>query len=199
MNSQLEQGASSDKTWNELVSAAKAGEEIRGIADVYTRVTALENGLLSEAGFNAKVDNAISGIKASTTGEYTSTQIFSRIKQNEDNIAALYTKATGQQVEAGAGVDFAGWTGGFITTANAAEALAGLVSASADNAFKAGIETIVGSAAIGGNASFSAMATADDNAAATIIGLINGTKNSGYSSEIRIDADCINLNGETWA
>lgn len=79
---------SGEMTYNEILSAANNGNH-SGISDLYSRVTEIEGSYVAEAGLNAKVDDAIAGIKASTDGTYSATRLFNQIDTNTYNISGM--------------------------------------------------------------------------------------------------------------
>ena len=96
--SALRNETSSDKTYNEIVSARKSGL-LNAISDVHTYVEVVRNGEVLDhvagAAIEAKVNDAVTGLYSKATTEEASTSIFSQVKKDTQNIAAILVGTTG--------------------------------------------------------------------------------------------------------
>lgn len=105
------------------------------ISDIRTYVNKLENGdYVAEANFDAKVDDAIAGLKASATSNSAKTEIFNKIDKNSDDIAGMVLAITGDSSSTTIANKISTWKAGLVTSADLTSATSGLVANSAAGA-----------------------------------------------------------------
>ena len=120
MYSALRNETSSDKTYNDIVSAGKSGLT-NAISDVHTYVEAVRNGEVLDhvagAAIEAKVNDAITGLYSKATPEEAVTTIFSQVKKDTQNIAAILVGTTGSASTIDIVARFENWKSGLMTKA----------------------------------------------------------------------------------
>ena len=81
-----------EKTFNDIVSASKSGL-LNGISNIHTYVEVVRKGevldYVAGAAIEAKVNDAVTGLYSKATTEEASTSIFSQVKKDSQNIAAI--------------------------------------------------------------------------------------------------------------
>jgi hypothetical protein len=184
MYSALKQSSSADKTFNELVSAGKSGLH-SGIAELRTYVEKLKNGeYVATASIEAKVDEAIAGLKASASSNNAKTEIFSKIDKNSSDIAGIVTACTGDSSSASISTKFQNWKSGLITTSTLDGAIATLLATNGTTT--SGIMTEAEF-----NTAKTELVAKNEYTAASIAAKVNDTE-----STVTINADKINITGQ---
>ena len=149
MFSGLTGSASEYETYNELVSAAKNGEQT-AISEVRTYVEKVKNGevldLVASADIASKVDDALAMLRTSASSNTAKTYIFSTIAKNSDDIATIITEATNGATGATIAAKFANWRAGLVTTANKSGSIVSLLAANNDNTAAAAIAAMINDA-----------------------------------------------------
>ena len=141
----LKNQSSSDKTFNQLVSAARSGDST-GITELRTLIELQhDNKIVATTNLASKVNDAISELYQQATADTARTTIFSTVKQNSDDIAAIVVEATGDSSSSTIATKFRNWKAGLVTTANKSQSIASLLAASSDNTAAAAIAAIVNS------------------------------------------------------
>lgn len=134
MYSALTNNSSSDKTFNQIVSAGKSGTT-SAISEIRTYVEKLENGdYVATADFETKVNDSITGLYSKATANDATTTIFSQVKKDSEDIAAIVQSITGDSSSTTIANKIANWKAGLVTQANLNNATAGLVASDDYNA-----------------------------------------------------------------
>ena len=129
MYSALKQSTSADKSYNEIVSAGKNGMS-SGIAELRTYVEKLKNGeYVATASMEAKVDEAIAGLKASASSNNAKTEIFNKISKTNDDVASILLSITGSDSKTDIVNRINTWKAGLSTKADLNSATASLMAA----------------------------------------------------------------------
>ena len=129
MYSALKQSTSADKSYNEIVSAGKNGMS-SGIAELRTYVEKLKNGeYVATASMEAKVDEAIAGLKASASSNNAKTEIFNKISKTNDDVASILLSITGSDSKTDIVNRINTWKAGLTTKADLNSATAELMAA----------------------------------------------------------------------
>jgi len=129
MYSALKQSTSADKSYNEIVSAGKSGLS-SAIAELRTYVEKLKNGeYVATASMEAKVDEAIAGLKASASSNNAKTEIFNKISKTNDDVASILFSITGSDSKTNIVNRINTWKAGLTTKADLNSATAELMAA----------------------------------------------------------------------
>lgn len=129
MYSALKQSTSADKSYNEIVSAGKDGLS-SAIAELRTYVEKLKNGeYVATASMEAKVDEAIAGLKASASSNNAKTEIFNKISKTNDDVASILFSITGSDSKTDIVNRINTWKAGLTTKADLNSATAELMAA----------------------------------------------------------------------
>lgn len=169
MYSAFKNSAVPERTFNQIVSAGKTGEEglISAVSEIRTEVTKLQNGeYLASSSLAVQVDSpldkAIAGLYALARPGEATTSLFTQVKNNTNNVQTAITQSSdAYQAVMDLRTDYNNFSAQVITKATLDSAVAGLVAKTDYNAAK-------------------------------IVAMVN---NSG--SEVKIEADKINLKGVT--
>lgn len=89
MYSGMKSSASDTYSFADILAAAKNESGHKAISTLHTVIEEVADSYLASASLEAKVDDAISGIKSSTDGTFANTEIFAQIEQNTEDIAGL--------------------------------------------------------------------------------------------------------------
>lgn len=157
MYSALKGSASEYETFNDLVSAASNGTS-SAISEVRTYVNVVKNGevlnYVANTNMATKVDNALTELYQTATPGYSSTSIFSQVKQDSTDIAALVQKITNNTSSTTVANKIAQWQAGFVTQATLEGAFASMLATDSDHSTVSAIVTSVNDA--GSNVTISA-------------------------------------------
>ena len=190
MYSALRNETTSEKSFNDLVSAGKSGL-LNGISNVHTYVEVVRNGEVLEyvagAAIEAKVNDAITGLYSKATPEQATTTIFSQVKKDTKDIAAIVVSATGDSSEADIATKFDKWKAGLVIKSDLDGAKAELIATmdKKDSASALVLNNTIG------QATADLMTTINHNAAAVTLkntlekaygALITADNISGYTS-----------------
>ena len=131
MYSAFRNQTSKDESFADIVSAGQSGFN-NAISNLHTWVRAFENKdfLQYEAGasIEAKVNDAITGLYSKATPEQATTTLFSQVKKDTQDIAAIIVNATGDSSEVDIATKFARWKAGLVVQSDLAGARASLLA-----------------------------------------------------------------------
>lgn len=129
MYSALKNQTTPTKTFNEIVSAGQS-DLSSAVSEIRTCIETVNDQLVSEANFETKVNNTISGLYSRATAEAASTSIFSQLKQNTDDIATIVTSITEDSSSASISTKFETWKSGLVFNSKEGLSRAGIVTTS---------------------------------------------------------------------
>lgn len=129
MYSALKNQTTPTKTFNEIVSAGQS-DLSSAVSEIRTCIETVNNQLISEANFETKVDNTISGLYSKATAGESSTSIFSQLKQNKEDISSIITSITEDSSSASISTKFANWKSGLVFNSKEGLSKAGIVTTS---------------------------------------------------------------------
>lgn len=222
MYSGLHSGASADMSYAEIIAAGKNGAS-SAISDLRTSIETTSDGkYVAQSSLTSSVDSAISGIVNDVSGKYANTSVFSQIDTNSDNIAAINTFIGPDVAQSTLGAKLNGAEAGAVATVKNDLATMHILSKSGNN-YTADVYTkSQTNDAI--NSATASMATTDDlqrsmglvytkteadsrtNQLISEAGLVSENEFTAASvvakvnnagSEVSINADKINLQGQT--
>lgn len=131
MYSTLKNESSADRTFNQIVSAGKSGMQ-NGISEVRTYVEAVKHGdvlnYVAYSDLESKVNDSITGLYNKASADEASSTIFSQVKKDTQDIAAIVTSATGDSSSASIVTKFQNWKAGLIVRSEFNAAIAELVT-----------------------------------------------------------------------
>lgn len=143
--SALKGSTSEYETYNQFVSAARNGAST-AISELRTYVEQLKDGtFVATADIETKVNDAITGLYSKATADDATTTIFSQVKKDSADIAALVVGITDGTSTIDLATRIANWKAGLVTTANKSGSIASLLAANSDNTAAAAIAAIVNS------------------------------------------------------
>ena len=131
MYSALKNETSEDRTYDQIYSAGKSGLK-NGISEVRTYVETVKNGgvldFVAYSDLESKVNDSITGLYNKASASEASTTIFSQVKKDSQDIAAIVTSATGDSSSASIATKFQNWKAGLIIRSEFNAAVAELVT-----------------------------------------------------------------------
>lgn len=134
MYSALKNSSSADKTFSQLVSSGKSGLT-SAVSEIRTQIEKLNNGdYVATANLESKVNDTISGLYSRASSSQGYATLFSTIKKNAEDIAAIVTSATNDSSTASIAAKFANFRAGLVTTSNLDSAFASLIATSGTTA-----------------------------------------------------------------
>ena len=134
MYSALKNQTSSDYTYNQIVSAGKNSLS-SAVSEIRTAVTKTQDGtFVASANIETVVDNAISGLRTSTSSNSAKTYIFNKINTNSDNISAIISAATADASGTTIANKFANYRSGATFRSAVDSAIANLLTTSGSTA-----------------------------------------------------------------
>lgn len=193
MSSAINTYSSPQQTYADMLAAARDYDQNGAmLSQAAANINALverdgNDRLVAKTALTSMVDDYISGMFTSNSGNVAVASLYSRINSNESNLALLATKVTGNSSQTTVAAKLNGFTAGLINTANLDSSVAALVTSNASNSFKAGLTTYVSN-----NKAEFGLAAASDVTAASIVGKVNDA-----GSSININANKISLDGQT--
>ena len=131
MYSALRNETTSEKTFNDIVSAGKSGL-MNGVSNIHTYVEVVRNGevldYVAGSSIEAKVNDAVTGLYNKASAGDAQTTIFSQVKKDTSDIATIVTHATGDYTSASIATKFDTWKSGLALKTDIDSAKAELVT-----------------------------------------------------------------------
>lgn len=131
MYSAFRNETTSEKTFNDIVSAGKSGL-MNGVSNIHTYVEVVRNGevldYVAGSAIEAKVNDAVTGLYNKASAGDVQTTIFSQVKKDTSDIAAIVTHATGDYTSASIATKFDRWKTGLALKTDIDSASASLIA-----------------------------------------------------------------------
>lgn len=131
MYSALRNETTSEKTFNDIVSAGKSGL-MNGVSNIHTYVEVVRNGevldYVAGSSIESKVNDAVTGLYNKASAGDVQTTIFSQVKKDTSDIATIVTHATGDYTSASIATKFDRWKSGLALKTDIDSASASLIA-----------------------------------------------------------------------
>lgn len=184
---------SANSTFANLYSNAQIGTN-SALSKISTAVEKVKdatgnftNDLISTTTITSQVNDSLATLKQSAGNNFVKTEIIGKIDQTNADIASIISEITGDSSNTTIANKISTWKSGLVTSATLDGATADLLSSNDSNSLKSGLITFVKN-----NAAQAELVAANDFTSASVVALVNGA-----GSSININADKINLTGQT--
>lgn len=184
---------SANSTFANLYSNAQIGTN-SALSKISTAVEKVKDAtgnftgdLVATSNMTTQVNSSLATLSQQAGNNFVKTEIIGKINQTNNDIASIVSEITGDSSNTTIANKISTWKSGLVTSATLDGATADLLSSNNSNSLKSGLITFVKN-----NAAQAELVAANDFTSASVVALVNGA-----GSSININADKINLTGQT--